>query len=60
MAMSKKSDEKQDKKTMKGMSPAQKAKFKKADEKMDKNKKMSASEDKKKDTALANKIKGKK
>lgn len=60
MAMSKKADEKQDKKAMKGMSPAQKAKFKKADEKMDKNKKMSASEDKKKDAALAKKIKGKK
>jgi hypothetical protein len=52
-------DKKQDTKTMKGMSPAQKAKFGKEDKKMDK-KPMSAAEDKKKDTALAKKIKGKK
>jgi hypothetical protein len=38
------------------MSPAQKSKFEKADKKMDK-KPMSAAEDKKKDSALAKKIK---
>lgn len=52
-------DKKQDAKAMKGMTPAQKAKFKKADEKMDK-KPMSKKEDAKKDAALAKKIKGKK
>lgn len=52
-------DKKQDAKTMKGMSPAQKAKFAKEDKKMDK-KPMSAAADKKKDAALAKKIKGKK
>lgn len=56
MAMS---DKEQDKKSMKGMTPAQKAKFKKADKKMDK-KPMSRAEDTKKDNALAKKIKGKK
>jgi hypothetical protein len=55
-----KEDEKADKKVMKGMTPAQKAKFEKADEKMDKNKKMSKSEDMKKDKALADKLKKKK
>jgi len=52
-------DKKQDAKTTKGMSPAQKAKFEKEDKKMDK-KPMSRKEDTKKDTALAKKIKGKK
>jgi hypothetical protein len=52
-------DEKQDKKTMKGMTPAQKAKFKKADKKMDA-KNPSKKEDIKKDKALAKKVKGKK
>lgn len=54
-----KADEKQDKKTMKGMTPAQKAKFEKADKKMDA-KKPSKKEDMKKDAALAARIKGKK
>ena len=54
-----KADEKQDKKTMKGMTPAQKAKFEKADKKMDA-KKPSKKIDIKKDAALAKKIKGKK
>ena len=54
-----KADEKQDKKAMKGMTPAQKAKFEKADKKMDA-KKPSKKEDIKKDNALAKKIKGKK
>ena len=52
-------DKKQDAKTTKGMSPAQKAKFAKEDKKMDK-KPMSRKEDTKKDNALAKKIKGKK
>jgi hypothetical protein len=55
-----KADEKQDKKTMKGMTPAQKSKFKKEDAKMDKDKSLSKKEDTKKDNALAKKIKGKK
>ena len=45
-AMSKKADMKQDVKMMKGMTPAQKAKFKKADKAMDV-KKPSAAADKK-------------
>ena len=52
-------DKKQDAKTMKGMTPAQKAKFAKEDAKMDK-KPMSKKEDVKKDAALAKKVKGKK
>jgi len=52
------SDKKQDAKTMKGMTPAQKAKFQKEDKKMDK-KPMSRKEDTKKDNALAKKIKKK-
>jgi hypothetical protein len=52
-------DKKQDAKTTKGMTPAQKAKFEKEDKKMDK-KPMSRKEDTKKDNALAKKIKGKK
>ena len=52
-------DKKQDAKTTKGMSPAQKSKFEKEDKKMDK-KPMSRKEDTKKDNALAKKIKGKK
>jgi len=56
MAMS---DKEQDKKTMKGMTPEQKKKFRKADKTMDK-KPMSRAEDTKKDNALAKKIKGKK
>jgi hypothetical protein len=55
----KKDDKKQDAKVMKGMTPAQKAKFQKEDKKMDK-KPMSRKEDVKKDTALAKKVKGKK
>jgi hypothetical protein len=58
-SVSKAADKKQDTKTMKGMTPAQKAKFQKEDKKMDK-KPMSRKEDVKKDTALAKKIKGKK
>lgn len=54
-----KADEKQDKKTMKGMTPKQKAAFEKGDKKMDK-KNPSKAEDKKKDAALAKKVKGKK
>jgi hypothetical protein len=54
-----KADEKQDKKAMKGMTPAQKKKFEAADKKMDA-KKPSKKEDIKKDAALAKKIKGKK
>ena len=54
----KKADKKQDAKVMKGMSPAQKAKFKKEDAKMDK-KKPSVKEDAKMDKALAKKIKKK-
>jgi hypothetical protein len=53
MAMS---DKKQDAKTMKGMTPKQKAAFEKADKKMDK-KPMSRKEDAKKDAALAKKVK---
>jgi hypothetical protein len=56
MAMS---DKKQDAKTMKGMTPAQKKKFAAADKKMDK-KKPSRKEDEKMDKALAKKIKKKK
>lgn len=52
-------DEKADAKLQKGMTPAQKAKFKSADKDMDKGK-PSKAEDKKKDAALAAKIKGKK
>jgi hypothetical protein len=59
MAAPKKDDKKQDAKAMKGMSPAQKAKFAKEDKKMDK-KPMSRKEDTKKDNALAKKIKDKK
>ena len=50
-------DKKQDAKTMKGMTPAQKAKFQKADAKMDKNKGLTKSQDTKKDNALARRIK---
>jgi hypothetical protein len=50
-------DNTQDAKTMKGMTPAQKARFKKGDAKMDKNKKLTKAQDTKKDNALANKIK---
>lgn len=50
-------DKKQDTKTMKGMTPAQKAKFQKADAKMDKNKGMTKAQDTKKDNALARRIK---
>jgi hypothetical protein len=53
-------DKKQDAKTMKGMTPAQKKKFEKADAKMDKDKTLTKKEDTKKDNALANRIKGKK
>lgn len=52
----KKDDKAQDAKAMKGMTPAQKAKFQKEDKKMDK-KPMSRKEDEKKDKALAKKIK---
>ena len=52
-------DKKQDARAMRGMTPAQKAKFKKADDKMDKTK-PSRKEDVKKDNALARKIKAKK
>jgi hypothetical protein len=50
-------DKKQDAKTMRGMTPAQKEKFKKEDSKMDKNTKLTKKEDTKKDNALAKKIK---
>jgi hypothetical protein len=53
--MSKKADMKQDAKMMKGMTPAQSAKFKKADIKMDK-KKPSAKADLKMDKALRAKV----
>ena len=56
--MGKKADKKQDAKVMKGMTPAQKGKFKKEDAKMDK-KKPSAKADAKMDKALAKKIKKK-
>ena len=56
--MGKKSDKKQDAKVMKGMTPAQKGKFKKEDAKMDK-KKPSKKADAKMDKALAKKIKKK-
>jgi len=56
--MSKKADKKQDAKVMKGMTPAQKGKFKKEDVKMDK-KKPSAKADAKMDSALAKKVKKK-
>lgn len=55
-----KADEKQDKKTMKGMTPKQKAAFEKGDKKMDKDKTLTKKEDTKKDNALAQRIKGKK
>jgi len=55
----KKDDKAQDAKAMKGMTPAQKAKFQKEDKKMDK-KPMSRAEDVKKDAALAKKVKKKK
>lgn len=57
--MSKKSDMAQDKKMMKGMSPAQKSAFKKADVKMDK-KKPSAKADMRMDAALRRKVMAKK
>jgi hypothetical protein len=50
-------DKKQDAKTMKGMTPAQKAKFKKEDAKMDEDKGLTKKEDTKKDNALARRIK---
>ena len=49
-------DKKQDSKTMKGMSPKQKAMFEKGDKKMDA-KKPSPAADKKMDKALAAKVK---
>jgi hypothetical protein len=52
------SDAKQDAKVMKGMTAAQKKKFKKADKAMDK-KKPSRAKDEKMDKALAKKIKKK-
>ena len=57
--MSKKADMAQDKKMMKGMSPAQKSAFKKADVKMDV-KKPSAKADMKMDKALRSRIMAKK
>ena len=54
-----KADEAQDKKTMKGMTPAQRASFKKKDAKMDKDKTLTKAQDTKKDNALAKKIKKK-
>ncbi len=54
-----KADKKQDAKTTKGMTPAQKAKFKKEDAKMDKDKTLTKKEDTKKDNALARRIKRK-
>jgi hypothetical protein len=54
-----KADKKQDAKTTKGMTPAQKSKFAAEDKKMDK-KPMSRSMDEKKDKALAKKIAPKK
>ena len=51
-----KEDKDQDKKEMKGMTPAQKAKFKKEDKKHDKPG-ITKAEDKKKDNAIAKKIK---
>ena len=53
-----KADEAADKKTMKGMTPAQKKKFEAADKKMDA-KNPSKKTDMKKDAALAARIKGK-
>lgn len=53
--MSKKMDMKQDAKMMKGMSPAQKAKFKAADKRMDV-KKPTAIADKKMDMALRKRV----
>lgn len=50
-------DKKQDKKTEKGMTPAEKKKFEKADAKMDKDKSLTKKEDTKKDNALAKRIK---
>jgi hypothetical protein len=55
----KKGDAAQDEKVMKGMTPAQKGKFKKADKKMDA-KKPSKGKDAELDEKLADKIKGKK
>jgi hypothetical protein len=55
MAMSKKADIKQDAKMMKGMTPAQKAKFKAADKKMDV-KKPSAKADMRMDKSLRGRI----
>lgn len=54
-----KEDKEQDKKEMKGMTPAQKKKFEAADKKMDA-KKPSKAADKKMDAALAARIKAKK
>ena len=54
----KESDKEQDAKVMKGMTAKEKADFKKKDKKMDK-KHPSPAEDKKKDKALADKIKAK-
>ena len=50
-------DKKQDAKTTKGMTPAQKAKFNKEDAKMDRNTKLTKAQDTRKDNALAKKIK---
>ena len=53
------SDEAQDAKVMKNMTPKQMLEFKKKDKKMDENKAMSRSEDKAADKALAKKVKKK-
>jgi hypothetical protein len=50
-------DKKQDTKTTKGMTPAQKAKWMKGDAKMDKDKTLTKAQDTKKDNALARRIK---
>ena len=55
MVMSKKADIKQDAKMMKGMTPAQKAKFKTSDKKMDA-KKPSMKADMRMDKSLRNRI----
>jgi len=52
-----KADKIQDAKTMKGMTPSQKAKFKSADTKMDSKRGLTAKQDLKSDNALAKKIK---
>ena len=52
-----KGDKEQDKKTEKGMTPAEKKKFEAADRKMDKDKTLTKKEDTKKDNALARRIK---